>query len=105
MRRLIHLIVMGAVASIFFLPLGSEASVRVYLRIGPPPIHTVKVIRPVKPYRDAVWVAGHWNYMNGRHCWAAGYWIENRPNFVYVQPHWVKSGRGFYFVPGHWVKR
>jgi hypothetical protein len=106
MRNIVKVIAIIFVLGMFAAPSESLAGVHVYLRFGPPPpVRTVTVVRPAKPYRHAVWVAGHWKYDCGRYIWVDGHWIKARRHYVYVQPHWVRTPRGFYFVPGHWVRK
>ncbi|MFQ5750483.1 MAG: hypothetical protein ACE5HI_00680 [bacterium] len=91
MKKLITLILAGALSVVFFLPLQSEAGVRVYVRVGPPKVKTVKIIKRVKPYRNAVWVAGHWRYIHGRYIWYKGYYVKARPHYVYVQALFISK--------------
>ncbi|MFQ5639809.1 MAG: hypothetical protein ACE5IR_17650 [bacterium] len=105
MKKLRSYLILGALAGMFFTPLASEAGVRVYLRFGPPKLKTVKVVKPVKPFRHAYWVSGHWAHKNGRYVYVSGYWTKHRHGYVYVNARWLKSPRGYYFVPGHWVKK
>lgn len=105
MRRFAKTLIIIGFLGIFALPVDSMTGVRVYLRFGPPPVRTVTVVRPARPFPHAVWVAGHWKYDCERQVWVAGHWIKGRRHYAYVQPRWVRTPRGFYFVQGHWVKR
>lgn len=105
MRKLRSLIVSGALAGMFLAPVQSDAGVRVTVRLGPPKLKHVRVVKPRKPYRNAVWVSGHWKYVNGRYVYVRGSWVRARRGHVYVQAVWVRSPRGYCFVPGHWVKK
>jgi len=91
--------------AMFALPVDSIAGVYVYLRLGPPPVRVVTVVRPARPYPHSIWVAGHWKYDCGRYVWVEGRWINGRRHYAYVQPHWVRTTSGSYFVPGHWVRK
>lgn len=101
MKQLIKFSLLIAILGVFSLPARSDAGVRVTVRIGPP-VRTVRVLRPRRPYYGAVWVNGHYVYRHGHYVYAKGVWIKPRPHHVYVQPHWRKSRHGYYFVPGHW---
>lgn len=90
---------------LFLLPSIVAAHTRIYVRIGPPPVKKVKVIKPCKPHGNYIWVSGHLIFKKGKYVWVSGHWVKNRPGYVYVPAHWKKSPRGWYFVPGHWVKR
>jgi hypothetical protein len=105
MKKLKNLIMVGALAGLLFSPALSEAGARIYIRFGPPRLKTVKVVRPLKPYRNAVWISGHWSYHKGRYVWVNGYWVKARHNYIYVPARWKKSPHGWYFVPGRWAKR
>ncbi len=41
------------------------------------PARPVVVVKPVCPARDAVWVAGHWDWCGPRlgYRWVAGHWV------------------------------
>ena len=105
MKKLRDVLVFGALAAMFLMPLQSDAGVKVYLRFGPPRLKRVKVIKPARLCRNAIWVAGHWRYKNVRYGYVDGYWVKPRHGYVYVQACWVKTPRGYYFAPGHWVKK
>ncbi len=94
----------AALATVFMFPMQSEAGVRVYVRFGPPRAAAVRVVKPACPYRDAIWVKGHYVYRHGRYVYVKGHWVQARRGYRYVQPHWVKTPRGYFFVAGHWVK-
>ncbi|MFQ5708581.1 MAG: YXWGXW repeat-containing protein [bacterium] len=105
MSKLRNLIVLGALSALFLIPSLSTAKTRVYIRFGPPPLKAVRVIKPPRPYRGAVWVSGHWAFRKGRYVWVNGYYVKARPGHVYVRGHWKKTPRGYYYVPGHWARR
>lgn len=105
MRQKMQVVAATILLSLLLLAGQSDAGTRVYVRIAPPKVRTVKVVKSPRPHRYSVWVAGHHKYVHGRHVWVSGYWLGHKPGYVYVQPHWNKSRRGYYFVPGHWVKK
>ncbi|MFQ5651732.1 MAG: hypothetical protein ACE5IY_17480 [bacterium] len=105
MNKLSKWLLGGALVILISFPVQSEAGVGVYVKLGPPKARRVKVVKPAKPYRHAVWVAGHYQHKNGRTVWVNGVWIKHKVGFVYVQPHWKKTPHGYWFVPGHWVKK
>jgi hypothetical protein len=105
MKKLRNWVILGALTAVFLIPMKSEAGVKVYVRFGPPRLKAVKVVKPAKPYRHAVWVAGHWQFKKGRYVYLNGYWVKPRRGYVYVQARWIKTPRGYCFVPGHWVKK
>jgi len=105
MKKRIQTIIGLLALSILFNINLSEAGTRVYVRVAPPKAKIVKVVRPAKPFRSAVWVAAHYQYRNGQYVWVKGHWVKSRHGYVYIQPIWKKHKRGYYYVPGHWVKK
>ncbi len=105
MYKVRNLIIVSALVSLILFPTLGEAHTRIYVRFGPPALKTVKVVRPAKPYPNAVWISGYWAYRNGHYVWVKGYWVKPRPHYVFVRAHWQKTRYGWYFVPGHWVKK
>jgi len=104
MNRLTKFFMVAALAGLFLLPSLAEAGVRVYVRVGPPKVRTVKVIKPVRPCAKAIWISAHWHYKHGRYVWVKGYPVKPRHGYVYVQPRWKKNGHGYYYVTGHWKR-
>ena len=53
--------------------------------VPPEPPRRVLVIPP-RPYPDAFWVAGHWQWKRWRHeyVWAPGHWMERRGHRVII---------------------
>ncbi len=76
------------------------ASRVVYVRKAPPPVRVE--VRPVKPYANAVWVAGYWKWNGRNHVWTSGRWVKARRGRTFVKGHWQKKPRGWRYVPGHW---
>ncbi len=69
-----------------------------------PPAQKVVVVKPAKPYKNAVWVPGHWTWKRGNYVWKKGHWIKARKNHVYVSGHWAKRHGGWVWVAGHWKR-
>jgi hypothetical protein len=101
MNKLIKLLVTGALFATIFVAAESQAAVRLYVRFAPP-VKKVTVVKPVRPYRNALWISGHWKYTGSRHVWVKGYWVKKRPGYVYVQGSWKNTPRGYFYKPGHW---
>jgi hypothetical protein len=94
---------MLALVTIVTLFIGSnQASAQsVSIRIGtPPPPPPQNVYRPwAPPYRDAVWIAGHHEWINGQWVWVGGYYAyPPRRGAVWVS---ARYRHGSYY-PGHW---
>jgi hypothetical protein len=69
---------------------------------GPPPAPKAEV-RPVRPYPNAVWVAGHWKWAGNRWAWEGGHWARPpRQGATWVPGHWVSTPKGHKWVKGHW---
>jgi len=72
----------------------------VSIQVGTPPPPIVVEHPWARPYRGAVWVPGHHEWIRGRWVWIAGY---------YTYPprrggHWIPARyRGGYYYPGHWA--
>lgn len=66
-----------------------------------PPAPQVEV-RPVLPYRDAIWVEGYWNWNGGRYVWMGGRWDHPRRGYAWVPHHYQRQGRHWRYIPGHW---
>jgi len=82
----------------------NQASAATYVGVGiqvgtPPP--PVVVEHPwARPYRGAVWIPGHHEWVNGAWIWVGGYYA--------YPPHrgdrWVSARwRHGYYYPGHWA--
>ena len=78
------------------------ASRVVYVKTPPPPVRVE--VRPVSPYKTAVWIPGHWQWKRGRYVWVPGHWKQARAGYVWVPGHWSKRARGWVWVSGHWKR-
>ncbi len=104
MNKLTKVFTAAALAGLFLLPSLAEAGVRIYVRVGPPTVRTVKVIKPVRPCAKAIWISAHWQNKHGRYVWVKGYRVKPRYGYVYVRPRWKKNRHGYYYVTGHWKR-
>jgi len=102
MNKLTKVFTAAALAGLFLLPSLAEAGVRVYVRVVPPKVRTVRVIKPVRPCAKAIWISAHWQYKHRRHVRLKGYWVKPRHGYVYVRPCWKRNRHGYYYVAGHW---
>ena len=78
----------------------ASAATYVSVRVGTP-LPPVLAERPwARPYRGAVWIPGHNEWINGRWVWIGGY-------YAYPPRHggyWVSARyRHGYYYPGHWA--
>jgi hypothetical protein len=77
------------------------ASGRVYVRTGPPPLRSERVL--VSPGPGYVWIPGYYRYDRGGYLWVAGrYERAPRARARWVPAHWERDRRGWYFVEGRW---
>ncbi len=90
---------MVAGAALFFSP--AKASAQVSVQIGAPPPPPGVVERPWgRPYRTAVWIAPHYEAVNGGWVWVHGYYAyPPRPGMHWIPGHW----RHGYWRPGRWA--
>jgi hypothetical protein len=78
----------------------SAADVRIQVGIAPPP-GPVVVERPwSSPYRSAVWIPAHNEWIGGRWVWVHGYYTYPPRRGGYWVPARYRHG---YYYPGHWA--
>ncbi len=76
----------------------TPASAQVSIQIGTPPPPKIYERPWAPPYRGAVWIAGHHEWINGRWVWISGYYSYPPRRGGY----WVPARyRGGYYYPGH----
>jgi hypothetical protein len=100
--RVVALALIAVVATFFGSITQASAATYVSVRVGgPPPPPPAVVYRPwAAPYRGAVWIPGHNEWINGRWVWVGGYYTyPPRRGGYWVQPHY-KHG---YYYPGRWA--
>jgi hypothetical protein len=81
------------------------SAINLDIQVGPsaPPPPVVEH-RWAPPYREAVWIGGHYEWRGGRYVWIGGYYAYP----PHRGAHWVPAKyvfrHGTYFYrPGHWV--
>jgi hypothetical protein len=72
----------------------------VSIRIGTPPPPMVYERPWAPPYRSAVWLPGHHEWIGGRWVWIAGYYTYPPRRGGYWMPARYHHG---YYYPGHWA--
>jgi hypothetical protein len=78
----------------------ASAAVNVGISVGGPPPPVVVERRWAPPYRGAVWIPGHQEWVNGRWVWIGGYYSYPPRRGGY----WVPGRyRHHYYYPGHWA--
>ena len=74
-----------------------------FVRVAPP-ARKVVVVKHKSPYKNGVWVSGHWVWKSNRHVWTEGYWVKPKPGFIWIDGQWKNSPRGWKWIKGHWKK-
>jgi hypothetical protein len=74
----------------------------VYVQQAPPMKQTEVII--VKPYPNAVWVEGHWQWHPRKHkyIWNKGYWTKPKHGKTWKHGRWEKKPSGWRRVQGRW---
>lgn len=68
---------------------------------APPPVYQEVV--PVRPFADAIWIAGFWGWLGGRYVWNGGHWDHPRPGHRWEPHRWVPhSNGGWRMEGGNW---
>ena len=68
---------------------------------GPPPPRWDN--RPNRPWRNAVWVDGHWKWTGKRYVWVSGRWERPRQGFSrWDRGRWERGERGWHWTEGRW---
>ena len=71
----------------------------VYVRTRPEP---PRIIHPVSPGPNYVWIDGEWIWRNGHYEYREGYWVPARSHRIWISGHWVEGRGGWYWISGHW---
>lgn len=92
----------------------TACSSRSYVGVPPPP--SKSEAPPVKPFDEAVWIGGRWEWSGKEYVWKPGQWIDpavgnsgssgnwKKPAGAkkWVSGHWKKTSKGYVWVDGHW---
>ncbi len=89
-----------AVTFVILIFSGNQASAQTYIRVSSPPPPVVVEHRWAAPYRGAVWIGGHHEWVNGRWVWVSGYYSYPPRRGGYWVPGRYHHG---YYYPGHWA--
>lgn len=86
------------------LPPGYAPPRAVEIAERPPPPQIEE--RPASPDETRVWIAGHWDWVDGRFVWVSGRWQAQRPGYQWIEPAVRRAPRGgWLYVRGHWRPR
>ncbi len=95
----------AALAFLALTPSQASASVSIDFQVGPqgpPPPHFEHRWAP--PYRDAVWIPGHYEWVHGHYDWVGGYYAYPPHHGAHwVAPSYVVRGGVYYYRPGRWA--
>jgi hypothetical protein len=104
--KIVHLRLMAlalAAIVISFVTPGKASAAFVGIQVGtPPPPGPVMVDRPwARPYRGAVWIPAHYQWVRGGWVRVGGYYsYPPRRGQVWIQDRY----RHGYYYPGHWAR-
>ena len=103
MKKLVIVIVL--LGFFYFYVAGCTAGI-IYVEKKPP---ALKVIKPIgsKPFKNAVWISGYWQFNNktSDFVWVTGQWTKAHQGKIWVAGHWVQKPKGWVYVKGHWTKK
>lgn len=104
MKNLMKVMVLAIILSVTEIA-SAQVGVGIYFGSPPPPPPPRREIIIVRPYREAVWVPGYWNYDYGvrNYVWVGGRWDRPpRAGAVWKSGYWRHHPKGYYYAPGHW---
>src|SRR5438105_5059333 len=68
---------------------------------APPPLRYERVSS--RPYRDAVWVPGSWDWQGDQWVWVSGRWDRPEQRGArWVNARYQRDGDGWRYEPAHW---
>jgi len=75
--------------------------VRLYVPVPPPP--PIVTVRPVRPAPGYVWVSGYQRWDGASYVWVPGHWSRPpRAHAQYQRAVWRHDRHGWYLVAGGW---
>lgn len=83
-----------------FVSSGKASAAYVGIQVGTPPPPVVVEHAWARPYRGAVWIPGHHEWVNGAWVWIGGYYAYPPRRGGYWVPARYRHG---YYYPGHWA--
>ncbi len=84
-------------------PAFAQIHIGLGINIGPPHPPRERIV--VRPYQDAVWIAGYyqWHVRHHRYIWVPGRWERPpRPHSVWVPSRWERRHNEWVFYEGRW---
>lgn len=73
------------------------------IRLGhaaPPALRHERI--PRRPSRDAVWLAGSWDWQGNGWVWIPGRWERTEHRGTWVKARYVREGDSWRYEPAHW---
>jgi hypothetical protein len=73
--------------------------------VTPPPMPLTQPQEniPARPSRDAIWIAGYYNFTGTGYAWKPGRWeVPPAGLTAWVPPSWQPSGNEYVYLPGRW---
>jgi WXXGXW repeat (2 copies) len=74
---------------------------------SPPPADKTDPARPPAPAFGYIWVAGHWDNLDGNYIWKSGRWVQGRPDYEYVRARYDfdSTRQVWVYHRPHWKRR
>jgi hypothetical protein len=84
----------------------APVTVDVVVPSAPPPDRTDPP-RPPAPAFGQIWVAGHWDNLDGIYVWKEGRWVPGRADYEYVRARYDFDGakQSWIYHRPHWKRR
>ena len=95
------LLTFAAIAAMFVGSNQASAAIDVGIQVGAPPPPVIVEHPWARPYRGAVWIGGHNEWINGRWVWIGGYYAYPPRHGAFWVPARYHHG---YYYPGHWSR-
>jgi hypothetical protein len=73
------------------------------IRLGhtaPPRLRHERI--PPRPNRNAVWLAGSWDWQGNQWVWIPGRWERGEHQGTWVKARYVREGGEWRYEPAHW---
>ncbi|HTQ13816.1 MAG TPA: hypothetical protein VMH86_08065 [Rhizomicrobium sp.] len=98
MKTVIKLAAAVLLSAATVVPASARVVVGVGINLTPPPARVE--VRPVAPWRDGVWIDGHWARRDGAWVWIGGHWARPYGHYHnWVPGHYNRYG---VWIEGHW---
>ena len=104
MKKVKTILMMGLIIMVLTISNNAFAGRRIYVKVAPPAPKKVVVVKPVKPWKNAVWISAHWTWDNGHWVWSDGHWQKAKSGHKWVAGHWKHTRHGWTWIEGRWTR-